>query len=83
MGHVSPRTTPIAVVELSSIEAASVLRGALASFPAMIRNYFDATPDSPKLLGSSRNSVASRPPRQLVRRTFSVIRKFNWNLAQI
>jgi hypothetical protein len=45
----SPLATnePLAVVELSPTEAAPVLKGALASFPAMIKSYFDVTLDSP------------------------------------
>ena len=38
---------PISVVELSPAEAAPIYKGALASFPSMIRDYFDVTPDSP------------------------------------
>lgn len=38
---------PISVVELSSTEAAPVFKAALASFPSMVKGYFDVTPDSP------------------------------------
>ena len=37
----------ISVVELSPAEAAPVFKGTLASFPSMVRGYFDVTPDSP------------------------------------
>jgi deazaflavin-dependent oxidoreductase (nitroreductase family) len=38
---------PISVVELSPAEAAPVLKGTLASYPSLIKGYFDVTPDSP------------------------------------
>jgi len=38
---------PISVIELSPAEAAPVLKGALASFPSLVKSYFDVTPDSP------------------------------------
>lgn len=37
----------ISVVELSPAEAALVFKEVLASFPSMIKGYFDVTPDSP------------------------------------
>lgn len=41
------RREPISVVELTPAEAAPVLKGALASYPSFIKNFFDVTPDSP------------------------------------
>jgi deazaflavin-dependent oxidoreductase (nitroreductase family) len=41
------RKEPIAVVELSPAEAAPVLKGTLASYPLLIKSYFDLTPHSP------------------------------------
>lgn len=38
---------PIAVVELAPAEAALVLKGTLASYPSIIKGYFDVTPDAP------------------------------------
>jgi deazaflavin-dependent oxidoreductase (nitroreductase family) len=38
---------PIAVVELGPAEAAQVLKSTLASYPSIIKGYFDVTPDSP------------------------------------
>jgi deazaflavin-dependent oxidoreductase (nitroreductase family) len=38
---------PISVVELTPAEAAPIIKGALASFPSLIKSYFDVTPDSP------------------------------------
>ncbi len=37
----------ISVVELSPVEAAPVYKGALASFPSLVKGYFDVAPDSP------------------------------------
>ncbi len=36
----------ISVVELSPAEAAPVFKAMLASFPSIIKGYFDVTPDS-------------------------------------
>jgi deazaflavin-dependent oxidoreductase (nitroreductase family) len=41
------RVEPISVVELSPAEAAQVLKGTLASYPSLIKGYFDVTPESP------------------------------------
>lgn len=41
------RVEPISVVELSPAEAARVLKGTLASYPSLIKGYFDVTPESP------------------------------------
>jgi deazaflavin-dependent oxidoreductase (nitroreductase family) len=41
------RVEPISVVELSPAEAAQVLKGTLASYPSLIKSYFDVTPESP------------------------------------
>ena len=41
------RHEPISVVELTPAEAAPIFKGALATFPAFIKSYFDVTPDSP------------------------------------
>jgi deazaflavin-dependent oxidoreductase (nitroreductase family) len=41
------REEPISVVELSPAEAAQVLKGTLASYPSLIKGYFDVTPESP------------------------------------
>jgi deazaflavin-dependent oxidoreductase (nitroreductase family) len=41
------RVEPISVVELSPTEAARVLKGTLASYPSLIKGYFDVTPESP------------------------------------
>lgn len=41
------RVESISVVELSPAEAAQVLKGTLASYPALIKGYFDVTPESP------------------------------------
>ena len=41
------RSEAISVIELSPAEAAPVQKGALASFPSLIKSYFDVTPDSP------------------------------------
>ena len=41
------RVEPISVVELSPAEAAPVLKGTLASYPSLIKGYFDVTPESP------------------------------------
>ena len=38
---------PISVVEISPAEAATVLKGTLASYPSLIKGYFDVTPVSP------------------------------------
>ncbi len=37
----------ISVVELSAAEAAPIFKGFLASFPSLVKGYFDVTPDSP------------------------------------
>ena len=41
------RSEAITAVELSPAEAAPILKQSLAGAPAMIRAYFDVTPDSP------------------------------------
>ena len=41
------REEPISVVELPPAEAAQVLKGTLASYPSLIKGYFDVTPESP------------------------------------
>lgn len=37
---------PISVVELSPAEAAPVFKGTIASYPSLVREYFDVTPES-------------------------------------
>ena len=41
------RQEEITVVELPPAEAARVLKGTLATYPSLIKGYFDVTPDSP------------------------------------
>ena len=41
------RVEPISVVALSPAEAAPVLKETLASYPSLIKGYFDVTPESP------------------------------------
>ncbi len=41
------RVEPISVIALSPAEAAPVLKGTLASYPSLIKGYFDVTPESP------------------------------------
>jgi deazaflavin-dependent oxidoreductase (nitroreductase family) len=40
------RSESVAVVEQTPVEAAQVYKGTIASFPSMIKAYFDVTPDS-------------------------------------
>ncbi|HZA91084.1 MAG TPA: hypothetical protein VE420_00525, partial [Gemmatimonadales bacterium] len=41
------RVESISVIALSPAEAAPVLKGTLASYPSLIKGYFDVTPESP------------------------------------
>jgi len=59
------RTEPVAAVEVSPAEAAQVYKATIASYPALIKGYFDVTPESP-LADFEREAALRHPMFRLV-----------------